>query len=290
MRTEAIAGVFMLFVLGGSAVAQPTAPLIPLEPEKPIESTEVEPDSPQPAEAPAEPRIETEPAPREAVPIPGLIEERDPSRSIESAPSDTRDQREAEDSTEDEREADDPAPAETEERPVTERESEDLDSEDPDSEDPDSEESQSSPAAAMSLPANCEPLPLVGGEGSEITKRTSPPSFALPLPLPGPLPDPRFRSNWNTDWYIPNAQEYRHYRVVLLPHNNADYSIQLYLKYPDDTADEFYEEQDIRLTANEPLIIETEPRSNLLPYQINANIGGLLSIGVRYTVAVAGCR
>jgi hypothetical protein len=285
MRTEAIAGVFMLFVLGGSAVAQPTAPLIPLEPEKPIEATEVEPASPQPMEAPADPRIETEPTPREAAPIPGLIEERDPSRPIESAPSDTRDQREA----------DDPAPAETEERPVPERESEDLDSEDPgsedsDSEDSDSEESQSSPAAAMSLPANCEPLPLVGGEGSEVTKRTSPPSFALPLPLPGPLPDPRFRSNWNTDWYIPNAQEYRHYRVVLLPHNDADYSIQLYLKYPDDTADEFYDEQDIRLAANEPLIVETEPRSNLLPYQINANIGGLLSIGVRYTVAVAGCR
>lgn len=31
----------------------------------------------------------------------------------------------------------------------------------------------------------CTPLPLVGGEGSEVRKEISPPT--LPVPLPGPL-------------------------------------------------------------------------------------------------------
>lgn len=140
------------------------------------------------------------------------------------------------------------------------------------------------------FPEDCEPLPLVNGEGYEVTKRTSPPSFTIPLPLPGPIPDPQVRSNWNTDWYIPNAQAYRRYRVILLPHSDGRYSIQMFFKYPDETSEQFYEDQEIRLTANEPLIIDAEPRSDLPPYQINTNIGGILSIGVRYTIAVAGCR
>lgn len=151
------------------------------------------------------------------------------------------------------------------------------------------EEFEESESSLPLLPDGCEALPLVNGEGSEVTKRTSPPSFTIPIPLPGPIPDPRVQSNWNTDWYIPNAQDFNHYRVVIMPRSSGRYSIQMFFKYPDDTADEFYEDQEIRLTANEPLIIEAEPRPDLPPYQINANIGGLLSIGVRYTIVVAGC-
>lgn len=177
--------------------------------------------------------------------------------------------------------------------PVEAEEGADHESAEPEAdsaEDENSEDEDAIDAALPPLPDNCEPLPLVNGEGSEVTRRTSPPSFTIPIPLPGPIPDPHVRSNWNTDWYIPNAQAFDRYRVVLMPRSNGRYSIQMYFKYPDDTADQFYEDQEIRLTANDPLIIEAQPRSDLPPYQINANIGGILSIGVRYTIVVAGCR
>lgn len=187
----------------------------------------------------------------------------------------------------------DPVEAEIEDEASPDQETEesaDESNEDTESEAESPADAETADAVLPPLPEGCEPLPLVSGEGSEVTKRTSPPSFTIPLPLPGPIPDPRVQSNWNTDWYIPNAQEFNQYRIILMPRSNGRYSIQMYFKYPDDTSDQFYENQEIRLTANQPLIIEAEPRSDLSPYQVNANIGGLLSIGVRYTIVVAGCH
>jgi hypothetical protein len=280
MRTDAIVfGVLITLGLSISAVAQPAAtPLIPLEPEKPIDAPR-EREAPAPEEsidqAPVEESIEEDSLNQDSL-TPGSIH---PDAIIpNSTAPDNPPER-----------IDEEAPAELEENNQLE-ESDAPDALEPENSEPENSEPENPTSSTLPIPSNCEPLPLVGGRGSEVTKRTSPPGFSVPLPLPGPLPNPRFRSNWNTDWYIPNAHEFRRYVVVLLPHNDADYSVQMYLKYPDDTADEFYDEQDIRLTANEPLIIETEPRSDLPPYQINTNVGGILSIGVRYTIAVAGCR
>ncbi len=65
----------------------------------------------------------------------------------------------------------------------------------------------------------------------------------------------------------------------------------MYLKYPDDTNQRFYREQRIDLIANEPITVEVTPeRSDLVPYQVNTNIGGIQAVGARYTVAAAGCR
>ena len=43
------------------------------------------------------------------------------------------------------------------------------------------------------LPANCKPLPLVGGDGSAVTKTASVPG--LRVPLPGPIPNVGVRNN-----------------------------------------------------------------------------------------------
>lgn len=304
--TDAIVLGVLITLLGfhSLAMTQPaTEPLILLEPEKPIdasrdaitETPESEPPEPEP---PIEERLIEEDAEEDAIDpdslTPGSVSPDliNPDSSLDRPDEETPNELEESDPEEsDEIDASDTTSDTTEESsPPAETDSETLEAA-PETDDLEiAPETDSSASTTLPIPPNCEPLPLVGGQGSEVTKRTSPPGFSLPLPLPGPIPDPRFRSNWNTDWYIPNAQDFRRYVVVLLPHNNADYSIEMYLKYPDDTAEEFYEEQDIRLTANEPLIIETEPRSDLPPYQINANIGGILSIGVRYTIAVAGCR
>jgi hypothetical protein len=136
------------------------------------------------------------------------------------------------------------------------------------------------------FPDHCELLPLVGGEGSEVSKEISPLSLNLPLPV-GRIGT---QNNWHTDWYIP-AEGYQTYQVTVMPRDNREYDIAMYLKYPDDTDQQFYREQRINLTANEPITIEVTPeRSDLLPYQINTNIGGVQAVGASYTVVAAGCR
>lgn len=137
------------------------------------------------------------------------------------------------------------------------------------------------------LPANCRPLPLVGGQGSEVTKTASIPGVRVPLP--GPAPSVGVRNNWNTDWFVPSGKAFRKYRVVFMPRNTAEYSVNMTLKYPDNSTDQFYQERGRQFTANKPLVIETSPRTNLQPFQVNTNIGGLQSVGSRYTVAVSGC-
>jgi hypothetical protein len=137
------------------------------------------------------------------------------------------------------------------------------------------------------LPANCRPLPLVGGQGSEVTKTSSAPGVRVPLP--GPAPSVGLRNNWNTDWFVPSGKAFRKYRVVFMPRDNVQFSVNMTLKYPDETTDQFYREPGRQFTANKPLIIETSPRVDLQPFQVNTNIGGLQSVGSRYTVAVSGC-
>lgn len=151
------------------------------------------------------------------------------------------------------------------------------------------QEEESTPDAPLpSFPSNCEVLSLVGGEGSEVTKEISPPSVNIPLPGPASAGT---RSNWHTDWVIANAQDYQTYMVIFMPHTDREYDVAMYLKYPDDTNQRFYREQRIELIANEPIIVEVTPeRSDLAPYQVNTNIGGIQAVGARYTVAAAGCR
>jgi hypothetical protein len=146
----------------------------------------------------------------------------------------------------------------------------------------------STDAPLPAFPSNCEALPVVGGEGSEVTKDVSPPS--VNIPLPGPL-GVSTRNDWHTDWYIADNDIYQSYMVIFMPRDERNYDVSMYLKYPDDTNQKFYEKQRVDLPANEPIIVEVTPeRTDLGPYQVNTNIGGIQAIGARYTVVVAGCR
>jgi hypothetical protein len=142
-------------------------------------------------------------------------------------------------------------------------------------------------APLPAFPNNCEVLPLVGGEGSEVTKEVSPPSVRIPLPGPASAGT---RNNWHTDWFL-SGQNHESYMVILMPHNNREYDISMYLKYPDNTNQRFYREQRIELFANQPVTVTVIPdRTDIAPFQVNTNIGGVQAVGARYTVAAAGCR
>ncbi|MBF2000792.1 MAG: hypothetical protein IGS50_08290 [Synechococcales cyanobacterium C42_A2020_086] len=135
-------------------------------------------------------------------------------------------------------------------------------------------------------PPGCELLRLVGGEGGEVTKTVSVPS--LPIPLPGPL-GANVRNNWNTDWAVAGGRVYRKFVVTFLPRSNGTFNIQMFLKYSDNTADRFFNEQRTSLNANEVFIVETIPQRQEQPFQVNVMVGGADIVGRRYSVSVAGC-
>jgi hypothetical protein len=128
----------------------------------------------------------------------------------------------------------------------------------------------------------CQALMPVGGNNTTVTKTVSQPS----IPLFGPI---GLNNDWNTDFIVESNANYKNYKVILLPTSNGEYSIRTYLKYSDNTADNFYDQKP-SLTANKPLVITGFPRSQQQPYQVNVFVGDLVSLGKGYQVTVEGCR
>lgn len=136
------------------------------------------------------------------------------------------------------------------------------------------------------LPAGCQPIQVVGGQGTEVTKRVGPPGLPIPIPLGGL----RTRDDYNTDWVVPTNATYNRFVVILMPRNNGQYGVAMYLKYPDDTADKIYNNTD-QLVRDQPIVVEGRPRANLQPYQVNIRVGGPPeSLGLVYTAIAGVCR
>ena len=148
-------------------------------------------------------------------------------------------------------------------------------------------------AALLSFPLaaqaeRCVPIPLVGGQGNTITKTVSPPTIpAGPL---GMLGVDVTRNNWNTDWAIPGGAKFRHFFVTITPQDTAQFNIQVFLKYSDQTTGEFFNSQNATFTANQPIVVKAEPRPEDEPYQVNVLVNGLEALGKTYTASVVGCR
>ncbi len=145
-----------------------------------------------------------------------------------------------------------------------------------------------SDAPFPAFPSNCEPLPVVGGEGNEVTKEVSPPSFSAPVPGPVSL---RIRDNWRTDWFVPTGRTSTSYVVIFMPRASRNLNVSMSLRYPDDSNQRFLRRRRVDFRANDPITAEVTPeRVDLAPFQVNTNIGGVQAVGARYTVAAAGCN
>lgn len=133
------------------------------------------------------------------------------------------------------------------------------------------------PANAQTSGASCTPLQVVGGAGTQVQKRVS---------LPGTFTT---RSNWNTDFVVPTNQQFQRYIATIEPLNRAKYSVKMFLKYGNSTADQVYN-QTATLPQNQEFTISGAPRVDSTPYQINVSIGGLSALGNTYKVSVSGCN
>lgn len=138
-----------------------------------------------------------------------------------------------------------------------------------------------SPAIAA---PKCSPLIAVGGDKGQtvVKKRATAPS--IPIGLAGLK-----RDNWNTDFAIKSNTQYKQFVTTFIPETDGTYSIRVYLKYNDGTADEVYNEKP-NLSSGKPLVIKSSPRAEDQPYQVNVFVGDMESIGKSYQISVKACR
>ncbi|MBE7383106.1 MAG: hypothetical protein F6J95_017040 [Leptolyngbya sp. SIO1E4] len=122
----------------------------------------------------------------------------------------------------------------------------------------------------------CEPLEVVGGEGTEVTKTVSPPGALF------------IDDNWNTDFAVTTS--YAYFLVNFLPESGESYDIDVHLKYPDDSIDSAYSVSNGIFPEGDSETIRVESRRNSNPYQVNLRVGGLNAEGNTYTASINGCR
>jgi hypothetical protein len=129
----------------------------------------------------------------------------------------------------------------------------------------------------------CTPLSLVGGQGSEVTKTVSGPT------IPGPFGIKVKRNNWNTDWAVPGGRKFKSFVATIVSEDGGSFDIRMFLKYSDQTAGEFFNQNGTQLEPGKPLKIEATPRPEDNPFQVNIFVNGLSAIGQTYRASVVGC-
>jgi len=123
----------------------------------------------------------------------------------------------------------------------------------------------------------CRLLEAVGG-GTEVTKTVSPGGTLFT------------GDNWNTDFVVPTDRFYDRFEVRVVPQNDANYSLNFYLKYANNTADKFFSREATPLKRNQPIIAGANPRARTQqPFQVNVFVGGTEAIGAVYTASVLAC-
>ncbi|XHX76372.1 MAG: hypothetical protein RBJ76_18245 [Stenomitos frigidus ULC029] len=74
----------------------------------------------------------------------------------------------------------------------------------------------------------CTTLRVAGGNTTVVEKSVSPPGTGIT------------RDNWNTDFVVPSNLTFRRYVANVVPINGGEYTVQMNLKYGNDTADTVY--------------------------------------------------
>ncbi|MGK7910347.1 MAG: hypothetical protein AB4050_02530 [Synechococcus sp.] len=132
------------------------------------------------------------------------------------------------------------------------------------------------------LPEGCTALPVIGGEGTEVTKTAS----------PGRVPNLYliwFAPNWNTDFEVLEEANYSRYYAAVLSEDIGNYDIEMFLKYEDGTADLVHEEDRYPMSEQHLHVFSGEPRAEVQPYEVNLEIGGPGTVQDTYSLQVFGC-
>jgi hypothetical protein len=139
-------------------------------------------------------------------------------------------------------------------------------------------------ATAPTNAETCTPLSLLGGQGSEVTKSVSQPT------VPGPFGITITRNNWNTDWAVPGGERFRRFVTTVSVPRGASFDIRMFLKYSDQTNEEFFNRAGVRIEPDKPLTIVATVREGDQPFLVNLFVNGIQHIGNTYTASVVGCQ
>lgn len=130
---------------------------------------------------------------------------------------------------------------------------------------------------------SCTPLLAVGGEPGQTVVQKTVSAPKIPIGLANLK-----RDNWNTDFAVRSNVKYRRFVATLIPQTDGTYSIRMYLKYSDGTADQVYNQKP-NLVSGKPLVMSGKPRTNQQPYQVNIFVGDAESIAKSYKISVKAC-
>ncbi|MBE9204760.1 hypothetical protein IQ218_16630 [Synechocystis salina LEGE 06099] len=144
------------------------------------------------------------------------------------------------------------------------------------------------PAIAKPKAPRCVPIPLVGGEGNQVSKTVSVPTIpAGPL---GRLGIDITNNNWNTDWALSGqGQPFKTILIQVTSPATDPFEMRAFLKYSDQTNDEIFNQKAFTFTPAQPLEIKASPRPQQQPYQVNLFVAGVKALGEPYTASVQGC-
>jgi hypothetical protein len=130
----------------------------------------------------------------------------------------------------------------------------------------------------------CTPLNLLGGTGSEVTKSVSQPT------IPGPFGIKITRNNWNTDWAVPGGSNFQRFVTTVSVPKEASFDIRLFLKYSDQTNEEFFNTNGVWIEPGKPLTIEARVRKGDQPFLVNLFANGIQHMGNTYTASTVACE
>jgi hypothetical protein len=130
----------------------------------------------------------------------------------------------------------------------------------------------------------CTALQAVGGEPGQTVVEKTVTAPSIPIRIASLK-----RDNWNTDFAVPSNVKYRRYVATLNPQTDGTYSIRMYLKYSNGTADETYNQKP-NLAAGKSLVMSGKPRAKEQPYQVNIFVGDIESVAKSYKISVKACR
>ncbi|ASC73903.1 hypothetical protein XM38_048770 [Halomicronema hongdechloris C2206] len=133
-------------------------------------------------------------------------------------------------------------------------------------------------SAAPAVAQSCTPLSVVGGEGAEVEKTVSPPSFLVT------------GNNWNTDFSVPSDTRFSRFIVNFVSQDGTVYDVDVNLKYSNDSVDTPYSVDSLTVMEADPVEIGVNARVGETPYQVNLRVGGIEAEGNTYRASVLGCR
>lgn len=123
----------------------------------------------------------------------------------------------------------------------------------------------------------CKAFRPISGSGYEVRKSVSSTGVT-----------PGVRNNWDTDFVVPPGTRFTRYIATITSQTPENYNIIINFRFADNTAQQVFRRDGVRLVGGVPFqIIGEPPTAARQPIQINMNISGRQA--ATYRVGVSGC-